>query len=239
MGKIYIGTSGWHYGHWRGPFYPQNMESEDFLTFYAEKFDTVEVNNTFYHLPKREDLKSWTRKVPANFIFSVKASRYITHMKKLKNPNEASSKFLEIVSTFGEKLGPVLFQSPPRWGVNAERLSDFLKVLPKKYRYAFEFRDESWFVDEIRDVLEKNNSAFCIYNLEGKTSPEWLTANFIYIRFHGPGAVYQGSYSRSFLQEWAGKIEKWSRNRDVFIYFNNDAMGYAVENALDLKSMLK
>jgi uncharacterized protein YecE (DUF72 family) len=237
-GSTRIGTSGWHYRHWLGPFYPEGMKREEFLGFYSERFDTVEVNNSFYQVPEAETLDAWRRGSPEGFVFSVKASRYITHMKKLKDPGEPVAKFIDRVELLGEKLGPVLFQLPPGWRVNPDRLRAFLEELPEGYRYAFEFRDTSWFDRRVYDALFEYNAAFCIYDLAGVQSPREATADFVYIRLHGPGDAYEGRYGKKSLAKWAGAITGWSRQgRDVYCYFDNDRNGYATLDAADLQRM--
>ena len=235
-GRIHIGTSGWHYNHWIGPFYPKHTPSAEFLGIYTQHFHTVEINNTFYQLPSHDTLIDWRKGTPKQFLFACKASRFITHMKKLKDPEPSIKRFLETIQVLGNKLGPILFQLPPRWKINVERLEGFLKVLPKKYRYAFEFRDESWFDQSVYAVLAKYHAAFCVYNLAGRWSPEMVTANFVYIRLHGPGRAYQGRYQENVLRAWAKKIRKWSDNgKDVFCYFDNDEKAYAAKDAMKLK----
>jgi len=169
--EVYIGTSGWNYKHWRGPFYPEDLPDKEMLSFYAEHFDTVEINNTFYHLPSFKTLKTWRETVPRKFTFAVKASRFITHMKKLKAPKTSTKKFFTRVERLEDKLGPILFQLPPHWGCDADRLADFLDALPSRRRYGFEFRDQSWHTEEVYDLLKKHNAALCIYDLAGKESP--------------------------------------------------------------------
>ena len=238
-GRIHIGTSGWHYPHWVGPFYPKHMPREEFLSYYAQQFGTVEINNTFYHLPNFQSLKTWCRETPEDFLFACKASRYITHMKKLKNPEQSITRFFDNIQVLRKKLGAIVFQLPPRWKLNVGRLEIFLKALPKKYRYAFEFRDESWFTQPIYDVLSKHNAAFCLYNLAGRWTPEVVTADFVYIRLHGPGDAYHGHYPQKVLDDWRGKCLSWSKaGMDVCCYFNNDQKGYAVEDARKLNSMI-
>ncbi|GAB4364130.1 MAG: DUF72 domain-containing protein [Methylohalobius crimeensis] len=237
---IHIGTSGWHYDHWRGPFYPQELASEDFLAYYHERFDTVELNNTFYRLPSPRTFESWRHSVGDDFIFSVKASRYITHLKKLKDPRPPLAHFFENLAPLTEKVGVILFQLPPRWRMNLERLQGFLEALPSDFRYTFEFRDPSWFDDRIYRLLAEFNAAFCIYDLDGKLSPKEVTANFVYIRLHGPDGPYQGKYDTRTLCGWAGAISAWvAEGKEVYCYFDNDQAGYAVENALELKRMLQ
>jgi uncharacterized protein YecE (DUF72 family) len=236
---VLIGTSGWHYAHWRGPFYPAGLPAPKFLDYYASRFRTAEINTTFYHLPLGTTLAAWRESVAPDFIFAVKASRYITHMKKLKDTGGAVSRFMKLMDNLGKTLGPVLFQLPPRWKVNPGRLQEFLEILPRGPRYSFEFRDPSWFAPEIYSLLRRHGVSFCIYELQGDVSPKEVTADYIYIRLHGPGAAYQGSYPMEILNGWAGSISTWSgQGKDVYCYFNNDQGGYAVENALQLRRML-
>ena len=238
-GRIHIGTSGWHYAHWRGPFYPKEMPLEEFLNYYIRHFRTVEINNSFYQLPRIETFEMWRRTVPQSFVFAVKGSRYITHMKKLKDPEKSVSIFLERVRILKEKLGPILFQLPPRWKLNPERLESFLEALPKEFRYAFEFRDSSWFRDETLEILSKHGAAFCIYDLAGFQSPKEVTSDLIYIRLHGPGDRYQGKYPPQTLAGWAGVFAAWAKKKkEIFCYFDNDQAGYAAQDALSLQGLI-
>lgn len=238
-GTTYVGTSGWNYKHWEGNFYPEGMRPKDWLKFYSEKLLTVEINNSFYRLPDIKTFKSWEKNTPEKFIFSVKGSRYITHMKKLKDPEQSSRKLFSGIKHLKKKLGPILFQLPPHWKFNKERLLKFLKSLPGEYRYTFEFREKSWWNEEVFELLNQHNAAFCIYELAGTLAPKEITADFVYIRLHGPGDKYQGDYSRKELSFWAGSILLWQeKDKDVFIYFDNDDSGYAVKNALELQDML-
>lgn len=237
--KLHIGTSGWHYSHWRGVFYPASLRINNFLKFYVEYFDTAEINNTFYRLPEDGTVIEWRDTVPENFVFSMKASRYITHMKKLKEPENTLPRFLEKAELMGSKLGPVLFQLPPHWHFDLERLSNFLRTLPKRLRCAFEFRDPSWFGEEAAQMLIENKTAFCIYDFAGRQLPHTVTSDFIYIRLHGPNGAYQGQYSDQDLSRWSDEITQWlDNNKEVFCYFDNDEAGYAVQDALRLKSLL-
>jgi uncharacterized protein YecE (DUF72 family) len=237
---IRIGTSGWHYGHWRGPFYPVDLTPEGFLKFYLQHFQTVEINNSFYKLPKEETLKAWKNAVPHDFIFAAKASRFITHMKKLKEPEQPLATFLGRMAVLGDQLGPVLFQLPPRWKFNVERLGNFLAALPGDFRYAFEFRDPSWINKQACQALAEHGVAFCIYDFAGYLAPKEVTADFVYIRLHGPGGAYQGSYDTQTLAGWAGAISAWAaQGKEVFCYFDNDEAGFAAHNAMMLKEMLK
>jgi uncharacterized protein YecE (DUF72 family) len=233
---IKIGTSGWMYDHWKGPFYPEDIASDDMLPFYAQTFDTVEVNNTFYQLPSEEKVRRWKEDSPAGFLFVIKANRYITHMKNLLDPEEPVNTLMARIEILGQKLGPILFQLPPHWNVNAERLANFLEVLPQGPRYVFEFRDESWYADEIYRLLEEAGAAFCIHDHRDAPSPEEVTADFVYLRFHGPRGDYGGKYREEDLREWAERIAGWrGAGRDAYGYFNNDMRGYAVENARELR----
>lgn len=237
--SIHIGTSGWHYAHWRGPFYSESLSERHFLEHYIARFGTVEINNSFYHLPQEETLLNWRDKVPDDFVFAVKGSRYLTHMKKLKNPEEGLAKFFGRIETLGRRLGPILFQLPPKWRVNPQRLAHFLACLPKQHRYAFEFRDPSWFSEPVYEVLTQHQAALCIYDLAGNTTPKHVTCDFVYIRLHGPDAAYEGSYSPQTLAGWAGAMSTWNRQgKDIYCYFDNDQAGYAPQNALRLKQML-
>lgn len=238
--KIHIGTSGWHYKHWLGPFYPKDLKKENMLEFYTQFFKTAEINNSFYKLPGEKTLKNWKSSVEDDFIFSFKANRYTTHMKKLKDPEKSMPKLTKNLNALRENLGPVLFQLPPKFGFNRTRLSNFLKALPEEYRYTFEFRDKSWLNDKCYKLLKENGAALCIYDYNGELSPVKFTANFAYFRFHGPDGPYRGNYSDVDLQEWAEKFKKWSREGlEIFCYFDNDDSGYAPNNALTLKKMLE
>jgi uncharacterized protein YecE (DUF72 family) len=236
--RNFIGTSGWNYGHWIGKFYPEDMPKTKWFKHYLEKFDTVELNTSFYHLPKKSTFEKWYNDAPKNFVYSIKASRYITHVKKLIEPEEPVNKFITNVEGIKEKAGVILFQLPPGLKYNLERLTNIINVLPKKYKYTFEFRNETWWNDEAYELLKKNNIAFCIFELAGQLTPRLATADFIYIRLHGPGGKYSGSYSDETLGDWASEIKNWNKEgKAVYCYFDNDDSAYAVYNALKLKEM--
>ena len=238
--SIHIGTSGWHYAHWRGPFYPKALAPNGFLKYYLTIFHTVEINNSFYQLPQEKTLVQWRDAVPEGFVFAAKASRFITHMKKLKDPEKILPAFLDRMKNLENNLGPILFQLPPYWKLNPERLGFFLEKLPKNYRYSFEFRDSSWFQDAIYQALADHGAAFCIYDLDGKLSPREVTADFVYIRLHGPEGPYQGQYSPRALSEWARLFSGWvQQGKEVYCYFDNDEKGYAARDALRLKKMVE
>jgi uncharacterized protein YecE (DUF72 family) len=235
--EIRIGASGWHYRHWRGPFYPPETPPRKMFDYYLRFFDTVELNNTFYRLPDKSTMLGWRDAAPPGFRFAVKASRFITHMKKLKDPEPAIARFFDRIDTLGEKTGPILFQLPGAWPVDAARLEAFLAVLPPHYRYAFEFRNPTWTNDETLSALRRRNAAYCIFELAGYQTPLIATADFVYLRLHGPGGKYQGDYSSRVLERWACRIEAWSREgKDVWVYFDNDDSGFAPKNALELKA---
>jgi uncharacterized protein YecE (DUF72 family) len=239
-GKFFIGTSGWSYKHWRDVFYPPEVNSTRWLPFYMEHFKTVEINNTFYHLPTEKAFRAWKETAPGDFTYALKASRFITHVKRLKDAKEPVELFLSRARILKENLGPVLFQLPPRWGLNIERLREFLRFLPGNLRFVFEFRDRSWFTDEVFTLLRKKDIALCIYSMPDFTSPVELTAPFTYIRFHGTGTLYGGRYTPVELKKWAATIKGFSKKGlDVYAYFNNDALGNAVFNAKELEELLK
>jgi len=238
-GAVHIGTSGWHYKHWKGPFYPADLPSTKWLLYYVDRFDTVEINNSFYRLPAVTALELWCRQTPANFCFAVKASRYITHNRKLNDPQNAVDKFLTVIEKLERRLGSILFQLPPSWKVNVERLDEFLSGLPRGHRYVFEFRNETWNVPQVYQVLRRHNAAYCIYELAGFLSPIEVTADFTYVRLHGPGNKYQGDYSKKTLHTWANRISAWRNElKHIFVYFDNDESGFAAKNALELKQMV-
>ena len=238
--EIRIGTSGYHYKHWLGRYYPAGTKSSEMLAHYLRDFDTVELNNTFYQLPNESTFDTWRDSTPRDFLYAVKGSRFITHMIKLKDAQRGLTNFMPRAERLGPKLGPILWQLPPGWKVNVERLEEFLSLLPAKHRYTFELRNETWMTDAVLEVLQKYNAAFCIYELAGYQSPLEITADWTYIRLHGPTAFkYQGSYSDEQLAEWAQRIKSWSRKmKAVYVYFDNDDSAYAVDNAITLKRLI-
>jgi uncharacterized protein YecE (DUF72 family) len=239
--RVHIGTSGWHYKHWLDDvFYPAGTRPAQMFEFFARHFDTVEINNSFYHLPSAKTFDNWRDASPPGFLFAVKASRFITHMKKLKDPVRSSEKFFLAADRLGEKLGPILFQLPPRWKVNLERFEEFLQSLPGGHSYVFEFREPTWLAPEVFKLLRRYDAALCIHDFEEMKVPLELTADFTYVRFHGPtSARYFGSYSTAQLKTWAERIVEWRRKlKAVYVYFNNDPGGEAVKNALELKRLI-
>ena len=233
QGTLRIGTSGYHYDHWKGVFYPEDLPKAEWFSHYARQFDTVEINNTFYHLPKASTFDVWRRQAPKGFCYGLKFSRYGSHIVRLKNPRSTIGKFLQRADRLQEFLGPILVQLPPNWKADPERLAAFLKAAPKDHRWAVEFRDPRWLCDEVFALLKKHGCALCVHDLI-PDHPRLVTANWVYLRFHGDH--YSGSYSPQFLTARAAEIRAYLANGlDVFAYFNNDAQGYAVQNAADLK----
>lgn len=236
--EIRIGTSGWHYKHWVGTFYPPKWPASKMLAYYVERFDTVELNNSFYRLPPEGALANWRDSTPADFCFAVKGSRFLTHMKKLKDPEPGLDRFFQRADILGPKLGPILFQLPPHWALDLDRFQTFLRALPAQHRYAFEFRNATWDTAEVYRELTRYNCAYCAYDLGGYQSPIEITADFTYVRLHGPGGKYQGSYSEEALAAWAQRIRCWrSRLKAIYFYFDNDQAGYAPANAIQLRNL--
>jgi uncharacterized protein YecE (DUF72 family) len=239
--EIRVGTSGYSYKHWVGKYYPVGLKSSEWLRYYLRDFDTVELNNTFYALPSEETFDVWRKSTSRDFLFAVKGSRFLTHMIKLKDPERGLVHFMPRAERLRSKLGPILWQFPPGWKVNVERLEEFLALLPQEHRYTFELRNETWMIEPVYEVLRKYNAAFCIYELAGYHSPLAITADWTYVRLHGPTArKYQGSYTERQMEEWADRIRAWSRKmKAIYVYFDNDDSAYAVDNALTLKRLLK
>ena len=254
MGKLFIGTSGWVYSHWDGIFYPEDLPSKDKLKHFSKFFKTTEINYSFYHLPRPSTYQNWYNQTPADFIFAVKASRFITHIKRLSGVKEAWKQFLENALYLKEKLGPILFQFPPSFRATSEnikRLEDFLKILrgrtsikggstSKNLKYAMEFRHKSWCDKKIYDLLKKYKVAWVIADSPSYPKAEVVTADFIYIRMHGSKLLFSSKYTKKELSSLSQKIKKWlKQNLDVYVYFNNDAYGYAIENAKELLKLCK
>ena len=236
--KYHVGTSGWHYQHWRDKFYPLDLKTPGWLDFYSRSFTTVELNNSFYHLPTEKAFATWKDTTPPGFIFSVKVSRFITHMKRLKNTAEPLANFMSRAQLLEEKMGPLLYQLPPSMKRNEQMLEDFLKTLPQGQRHVFEFRDESWLADEVFQLLRHYHAGFCIFDMPQLTTPMIATTDFAYIRFHGSTLLYGGNYSEGELKGWAHRITGLGVEA-VYAYFNNDAEGFAIRNALVLEHLLE
>ena len=238
--QYYIGTSGWHYDHWRHLFYPDKLPKAKWLEFYARHFTTVELNNSFYRLPSETAFATWHDSSPANFTFAVKVSRFITHIKRLKNSEEPVGTFLARAKILKEKLGPLLYQLPPNMHRDDDRLESFLSVLPKGLKHVLEFRHESWLDDSVFEILRRHSVGLCVFDVPGLTCPLVATADFVYIRFHGSTGLYSSCYSDEELVEWVKRVADLSANlKAVYIYFNNDAEAFAVRNAMTLRDYLQ
>lgn len=239
MPEYYIGTSGWHYNHWRGLFYPERLAKPKWLEFYAGYFDTVELNNSFYRLSSETAFINWRDSSPQDFVFSVKVSRFITHMKRLKGVDEPLQRFLSRADLLQDKLGPLLYQLPPNMKCNEETLEAFLVGLPDKYRHVLEFRNESWLNNSVFTILRRYNVGFCVFDMPDVSCPVAATADFAYIRFHGSTDLYASYYSDEELYGWAKRITELGKGlKTVYIYFNNDAEAYAVRNAQKMRQLL-
>ena len=236
----YIGTSGWHYDHWRSRFYPEKLTKRKWLEFYATNFTTVELNSSFYRLPSEAAFAIWRDSSPANFTFAVKVSRFITHIKRLRDVEEAVDKFVARAQILGEKLGPLLFQLPPNMHRDDERLESFLSILPQGMKHVFEFRHQSWLEETVFTILHKYNIGLCVFDMPSLSCPLVTTADFAYIRFHGSTGLYWSCYSDEELADWAKRLADLAVNlKAVYIYFNNDAEAFAVRNAMTLRGYLQ
>jgi uncharacterized protein YecE (DUF72 family) len=237
---LHVGTSGWTYDGWRGRFYPEDVARKDWLGWYAGNFSTTEINGSFYRTPSLEAVRAWREVTPKGFLFSWKASKFITHWKRLLPTAQNSLELLESrFAILGPKCGPVLFQLPARFKADTQRLADFLAMLRNRRRYAFEFRDKSWYSDEIFELLQKHKIALCISDHHGAPSPWIATARHVYVRGHGPTGRYKGSYSDATLGKWAQRIAGWhGEGRGVYVYFDNDQKSAAPKDARRLLTVL-
>ena len=239
---IRVGTSGWVYGDWRGPFYPRGLAQRRWLAFYAERFDTVELNATTYRLPSDAQVSAWCSNVPSDFRFTVKLSRLITHRRDLppRVDDFIENYFARAACFDPRKLAQILIQFPPYLIRDDRRLSEFLAKLPARYRYVVEFRNQSWFQPPVRKLLEAKKVAFCIHDYPDLRVPRWVTcADLAYVRFHGYGRLYAGSYPIADLERWTHRLRRMAKaGRDVYVYFNNDTAGAAAKNAASLRAML-
>ena len=237
---FYIGTSGWHYDHWRKRFYPEKSSKAQWLAFYAGHFNTVELNNSFYRLPSENAFTNWYSSSPSDFTFAVKVNRFITHIKRLKDSEEAVANFITRARILKEKLGPLLYQLPPSMHRNDDLLELFLSGLPREIKHVFEFRHQSWLEEPVFEILRKYNAGLCVFDMPSFTCPLVATADFAYVRFHGSGRLYSSDYSDEELADWAEKIACLDNKlKAVYIYFNNDIEGFAVSNARALRSCLQ
>jgi uncharacterized protein YecE (DUF72 family) len=231
-----IGTSGWVYDHWRGRLYPPDMRQAEWFGVYAQHFDTVEINNSFYRLPSESAFDAWRAQAPEGFLYAVKASRFLTHFKKLNDPAEPLKLFFDRAQRLGDRLGPVLYQLPTRWKLNLPRFEAFLAALPRGYDHVIEFRDQSWMVDPVFERMAQRGVSHCLHDMRGLEVPAAVTATPVYVRFHGARSQ-GGDYPRHELEAWAARIHGWrAQGLDVYAYFNNDWEGFALNNAAALRA---
>jgi len=238
-GRVHLGTSGFVYKEWKGLFYPETLPASAWLDYYARVFTTVELNNTFYRLPRADAVKRWKLESPRGFRFVAKGSRFITHMKRLTDPAPSVEKYFEPLRELGRKLVAVLWQLPPQMTrPDPQRLDHFLQALPRRYRYIFEFRHDAWHTEEVLSVLDAHGVAVCEHDLV-KARPPRPTGGFRYLRFHGATGKYNGRYGTARLAPFAEDLLEWSRHgKDAFVYFNNDRFGHAILDALAFSDLL-
>ena len=231
-----IGCSGWQYKHWRRNFYPAELSQTEWLEYYAQHFDTVEINNTFYRLPEASTFRQWARRAPEGFEFAVKASRFLTHMKKLKDPEEPLGRLFSRARYLAKSFGPVLYQLPPRWPVDLERFATFLAALPKRRRHVVEFREPSWYSHRIFELMRQHDVSLCLHDMQGSATGKLSVGPIIYVRFHGV-QKYSGSYDDHVLDSWAHWMaDHLCGGQQVYAYFNNDTHGHAPRDAVRLRS---
>ncbi len=237
---LYIGTSGWQYDHWKEAFYPRGLPLIDELPYYAERFQTVESNNAFYRLPERKTFETWAKRTPDDFVMAVKVSRFLTHIKRLKDPQEPVERFLSRAAGLGSKLGPALLQLPPQLQLVLGRLRETLEQFPSDRRVAVEFRHDSWWTDDVRKLLEKHGAALCLADRYRPVAPLWVTTDWSYVRFHSGRSQPHGCYSDEALKSWVARIaDTWSPDADVFAYFNNDRHACALRNAITFADLAR
>jgi uncharacterized protein YecE (DUF72 family) len=238
-GSIRVGTSGWNYKHWREIFYPKSLPVSRWFEHYAKTFDTVEINNSFYKLGEPETFDAWRKQAPEGFIYAVKCNRFLTHNLKLTRPEEPLDRFFSRATRLKDHLGPLLYQLPPRWKKNVERLRSFCSLLPKKYQHVIELRERSWIDDKVFALLEELKIGLCIHDLL-QDHPRQVTSKVAYVRFHGATGKYRGRYGKTALRHWAKWLcEQAASGRDAYAYFNNDIEGHALYDAQDLLELLQ
>jgi uncharacterized protein YecE (DUF72 family) len=229
---VLVGTSGWQYAHWKARFYPTTLPQKAWLEHYSERFGTVEVNNAFYRLPEKKTFEDWRNRTPPDFVLAVKASRYLTHIKRLREPAEPVKRLLERASGLKEKLGPILLQLPPNLRVDLAALEETLSQFPSRVRVAFEPRHDSWFCDDTAAILAEHGAALCLTDIRGKKSPLWRTADWGYLRMHAGRASPQPCYGRRALETWSRTLAKlWDQTSDLYVYFNNDERACALDDS--------
>jgi uncharacterized protein YecE (DUF72 family) len=241
MARILIGTSGWHYPSWRGPFFPKGLPIKNQLQYYTSQFQTAELNGVFYRTPTQAAVKSWRTQTGNDFVFAWKASKFITHWKRLSPRSVNSLELLEDrLVLLGGKAGPILFQLPPNFEANTDRLTSFVELLSNRRRYSFEFRHPSWYEPRALKILSKYNISLCLSDHHDAPSPWRRTADFVYVRGHGPMGRYKGHYRPDLLADWARQIKSWERQGcDVFVYFDNDQKSAAPADALKLRQLIE
>jgi len=229
---LIIGTSGWQYRHWRETFYPRGVAQAKWLEYYAARFATVESNAVFYRLPEAHTFEQWAERTPSDFVMAVKASRYLTHVLRLTEPEDPVELLVERASRLGHKLGPILIQLPPSLHLELERLERTLDAFPDDWRVAVEFRHKSWFTDEVRVALDERNVALCLAYRRGPVTPLWRTADWTYLRFHIGLSTPRPCYGRASLDSWEERLSsEWQHDEDVYVYFNNDHRACALRDA--------
>jgi uncharacterized protein YecE (DUF72 family) len=239
MADLRIGCSGWVYDHWKETFYPAGLRAADRLAFYAARFSTAEINASFYRLPTEQAVANWARTAPEGFVFAWKVSRYLTHSKRLKDPQESLALVFDRMQGLGAKAGPALFQLPPQMKRDDARLAAFLPHLPRGWRHVIEFRHPSWYAPEVLAMLEAHDVALCLSDHAAAPAPWAATASFVYVRGHGPSGRYFGDYTDEALNEWAARIAGWrAQGRDVYAYFDNDIGTAAPADASRLIQLL-
>ena len=240
MAEVRVGTSGWQYQHWRGRFYPKDVPTSRWLEHYVSCFDTVELNNSFYRQPSRQTFERWRARTPEDFRFAVKLNRFVTHFKRLNVSAQSVALSYDTMAGLGPKLAVVLVQLPPRMKFDAARLDGFLRAVSRRRRrHAIEPRDASWLSDEALAHLRRRNVALVVVDTPKWPTRDAVTADLVYLRFHGPEGLYASNYSDAQLRVWAERIRTWRKQGlDVFAYFNNDANAYAVHNALRLRDLV-
>jgi len=236
----WVGCSGWEYKHWRGDFYPLDVPKTRWFEYYAARFDTVEINNTFYRLPEQSTFAAWAARAPSGFIFAIKASRFLTHMKKLKDPEEPLDRLFSRMRPLKNHLGPVLYQLPPGWKLDRERLEHFLQELPAGVRHVLEFRDPSWYADDVKTMLARHGVSLCLHDMRGSATGRERVGPIVYVRFHGTSGHYNGGYPDDRLGAWAEWLNaQRAKGADVYAYFNNDVGGHASRDAVTLRRFLE
>jgi uncharacterized protein YecE (DUF72 family) len=237
---VRVGCSGWNYRHWRGLFYPEKLAVKRWFAHYADSFDTVEINNTFYRLPPPSTFEAWRNQAPPGFLYAVKANRFLTQAKKLADCEEPIARMFAAVAHLGGATGPILYQLPPRFRIHVNRLAEFLSLLPGGRDHVFEFRDASWYTDETYALLEAHGASLCVHDMPGLASPRVAVGPLAYVRFHGGQGKYWGRYAEGALERWSDWLaEQSGQGRAVWAYFNNDWEGAAISDALTLRAMLR